>query len=116
MFQTSACYKKSHVIVYVTKKTISDYGKMLKYRENIGKPIYRSISNIYIYIYISEKGQLKTILRQFSLTVLFMQSRFLSTVRFSFFLDFYDDKTQGRTCCLLAIVCLRSCHHLHTRR
>ncbi len=44
------------IIVYVTNKKniiiiifyflpISDYGKMLKYRKNIGKPIYRSISN-----------------------------------------------------------------------
>ncbi len=38
--------------MYVTKKitrknnSISDYGKMLTYRENIGKPIYRSISNL----------------------------------------------------------------------
>ncbi len=40
------------IIMYVTNiyffftKPISDYGKMLKYRgKNIGKPIYRSISN-----------------------------------------------------------------------
>ncbi len=33
---------------YVCKKknSISDYGKMLTYRENIGKPMYRSISNL----------------------------------------------------------------------
>ncbi len=43
------------IIVYVTNnnkkkyiyisKPITDYGKMLKYRENIGKPIYQSISS-----------------------------------------------------------------------
>ncbi len=38
------------IIVYVTNKNIffkpiSDYGKMLKYGKNIGKPIYRSITS-----------------------------------------------------------------------
>ncbi len=59
-----------------------------------------------------EKGQVKTIFPQFSLTVLFTQSRFVSTVRFSFFFWVFLRTRPGRTCCLLATVCLCSCHHL----
>ncbi len=58
-----------------------------------------------------KKGQIKTILPPFSLTVhtvLFTRSRFVSTVRFSIFSRFSVDKT----CYLLANVCLRSCHRL----
>ncbi len=39
------CDKKKNSGYHFFPKPISDYGKMLKYRENIGKPIYRSISN-----------------------------------------------------------------------
>ncbi len=36
---------KKIIYIYFFKTDI-DYGNMVKYRENIGKPIYRSISNV----------------------------------------------------------------------
>ncbi len=41
--------KKKYFYTFFFTKPISNYGTMLKYQEkNIGKPIYRSISTIYI--------------------------------------------------------------------
>ncbi len=45
----TAGYTLYNCVTNVKKKTISDYGKMLKYREKyICKPIYRSISNFQV--------------------------------------------------------------------